>query len=108
MTPTEQSPQYGLDHEFTTRDPEFLPTMAGATGETPIAGNAITILNNGDEFYPAMLEGSARAAIDHHRGRLLGRDWKRGGRSVGGRSQSDPGQILLDAVGWQTSAATKS
>ena len=56
IAPVEASPQYGLDHEFAIDDDEFLPTMAGATGVPFLPGNTLTILNNGDEFYPAMLE----------------------------------------------------
>jgi cardiolipin synthase len=37
-------------------DAEFLPTMAGATGVPFRPGNRIDVLNNGDAFYPAMLE----------------------------------------------------
>ncbi len=59
--PTESAPQYGLDHEFAVGDPEFLTTMAGATGDGFTAGNRLTILNNGDEFYPVMLDEIARA-----------------------------------------------
>jgi cardiolipin synthase len=56
LTPAEAPPRYGLDHEFGIDDPEFLPTVVGATGNDPIPGNRITLLNNGDEFYPAMLD----------------------------------------------------
>ena len=35
--------------------------MAGATGVPFLPGNRIDILNNGDEFYPAMLEAIAAA-----------------------------------------------
>jgi cardiolipin synthase len=61
IAPVEASPQYGLDHEFSIDDDEFLPTMAGATGVAFLPGNTLKILNNGDEFYPAMLE-AIRAA----------------------------------------------
>jgi cardiolipin synthase A/B len=56
ITPSEFPPRYGLDHELSVEDEEFLPTMAGATGEPFRTGNRIDILNNGDTFYPAMLE----------------------------------------------------
>jgi cardiolipin synthase len=59
--PTEVPPRVGLDHDFTVEDEEFLTTMSGATGIPFFAGNAIEILNNGDEFYPAMLDSIARA-----------------------------------------------
>ncbi len=61
IAPTEFPPRYGLDHEFAVDDEEFLPTMAGATGVPFLAGNRIDILNNGDEFFPAMLEAIAGA-----------------------------------------------
>ena len=74
IAPAEAAPQYGLDHEFAIDDEEFLPTMAGATGVPFLPGNALTILNDGDEFYP----GDARrdrggGVLDHDRGlHLLG------------------------------------
>ena len=61
--PTEVPPRVGLDHEFSVDDDEFLTTMAGSTGIPFFEGNAIEILNNGDEFYPAMLKAIARRAV---------------------------------------------
>ena len=61
IAPAEAPPQYGLDHEFAVDDEEFLPTMAGATGVPFLPGNRLTILNDGDEFYPAMLDAIAAA-----------------------------------------------
>jgi cardiolipin synthase len=55
-TSMEFPPQYGLDHRHAVGSPEFLDTMAGAAGVPFLAGNALELLNNGDEFYPAMLE----------------------------------------------------
>lgn len=63
ITPVEASPQYGLDHEFAVDDDEFLATMAGATGVPFLAGNALKILNNGDAFYPVMLEAVQSAEV---------------------------------------------
>jgi cardiolipin synthase len=55
FAPDDTEPVYGLDHDFAVDSEEFLPTMMGAT-DTPVSsGNQITILNNGVEFYPAML-----------------------------------------------------
>jgi cardiolipin synthase len=56
ITPSEFPPRYGLDHELSVDDAEFLPTMAGATGVPFLAGNRIDLLNNGDAFYPSMLD----------------------------------------------------
>ena len=61
IAPVESPPRYGLDHEFAVDSPEFLSTIAGATGVPFTRGNRLTLLNNGDEFYPAMLEEIARA-----------------------------------------------
>src|SRR5215218_2498451 len=61
IAPAEAAPQYGLDHEFAVEDEEFLPTMAGATGVPFLPGNSLAILNNGDAFYPAMLDAIAVA-----------------------------------------------
>jgi cardiolipin synthase len=63
ITPSEFSPRYGLDHELAVDDEEFLPTMTGATGVPCVPGNRIDILNNGDQFYPAMLEAIQRAEV---------------------------------------------
>ena len=63
ITPSEFPPRYGLDHEFAIDDEEFLPTMTGATGVPCVPGNRIDILNNGDQFYPAMLEAIAHAEV---------------------------------------------
>jgi cardiolipin synthase len=60
-TPVEFPPQYGLDHGLTVNDPEFLNTMAGAAGVPFLSGNSLVILNNGDKFYPVMLEGISQA-----------------------------------------------
>jgi cardiolipin synthase A/B len=56
IAPVEFPPRYGLDHEFSVGDEEFLATMAGATGVPLAPGNRLDLLNNGDAFYPAMLE----------------------------------------------------
>jgi cardiolipin synthase len=65
LTPSERPPRYGLDHEFGVEDPDFLPTVAGATGVALSDGNSIEILNNGCRFYPAMLDaiGQAKRSI---------------------------------------------
>ena len=60
-TPIEFPPQYGLDHGLTVGDPEFLNTMAGAAGVPFLPGNSVRLLNNGDRFYPAMLEAIEQA-----------------------------------------------
>ena len=54
-TPQESAPQYGLDHGLEVGSQDFLNTMAGAAGIPFFPGNTIKLLNNGDQFYPAML-----------------------------------------------------
>jgi cardiolipin synthase len=65
ITPSEFAPRYGLDHELSVTDDEFVQTVVGATGVLFSARNSLILLNNGDEFYPAMLEdiGKAEASI---------------------------------------------
>lgn len=60
-TPAEFPPQYGLDHGIEVGSPEFLDSMAGAAGIPFLPGNSLTLLNNGDRFYPAMLAEIDRA-----------------------------------------------
>jgi cardiolipin synthase len=61
IQPTEFPPRYGLDHAFTVESDTFLETVSGATGVWFVKGNRVEILNNGDQFYPAMLEAIAEA-----------------------------------------------
>jgi cardiolipin synthase len=60
-TPISLAPRYGLSHQFEIASQEFLDTMAGATGAPFIPGNSVELLNNGDEFYPRMLDAIASA-----------------------------------------------
>ena len=60
-TPAASPPRYGLSHEFDVESDEFLNTIAGASGAPFVAGNAIEFLNNGDAFYPRMLDAIADA-----------------------------------------------
>ena len=106
ITPVEASPQYGLDHEFSVDDDEFLATMAGATGVPFLPGNALTILNNGDEFYPAMLDGIAAAEVSItieayiYWAGDIGRQFA---EALAAKSKSGVRvKILLDAVGSST------
>jgi cardiolipin synthase len=59
--PVETPPRFGLEHEIAIESDEFLTSIAGATGSPFIAGNRIHILNNGDEFFPPMLEAITEA-----------------------------------------------
>lgn len=103
IAPIESPPRYGLDHEFGVDSPEFLTTITGATGLAFTHGNRIVLLNNGDEFYPAMLHAIARArtsitieAYIYWEGEI-GRTFA---KALAERARSGVRvKILLDAVG---------
>jgi cardiolipin synthase len=61
--PRERPPTYGLDHAIPTADPAFLDSVVGLTGITFLEGNKVEILNNGDEFYPSMLQAVRQARV---------------------------------------------
>ena len=65
IAPTAAPPRYGLDHEFAVDSPEFVHTIAGATGSPFLKGNSLQLLNNGDAFYPPMLAAikAARTSV---------------------------------------------
>lgn len=101
--PVEEPPQYGLEHRFGVRDPEFLPTMIGATGVPFAPGNRIDILNNGDAFYPAMLdaihgaEASVTVEAYIYWDGAIGLEFA---QALAARAAAGvPVKILLDAVG---------
>jgi cardiolipin synthase len=52
-----------LEHDFGTDSAEFLATVAGATGVPMLGGNRVAIYQNGDEFYPAMLDAIRAAEL---------------------------------------------
>lgn len=55
-SPNSHPAVYALEPDFDTESAEFRTTMAGMTGMPLVEGNRVTIYNNGDEFYPAMLD----------------------------------------------------
>src|SRR6185503_19883359 len=52
LAPPAPPPRLGLDHQFSTDSPEFIGTVAGASGSPFLDGNSLGLLNNGDAFYP--------------------------------------------------------
>lgn len=103
LTPEEFSPVYGLDHEFGLDSDEFLHTVAGATGTVFVAGNKIELMNNGDEFYPAMLQAidgaDASVTIEAYI-YWAGEIGQTFARALARRAQAGVSvKILLDAVG---------
>ena len=104
--PIEESPEYGLDHDFGIESEEFIASIVGAT-DTPFApGNRIDVYNNGDEFYPAMLAEIEEAkktitveAYIYWQGEI----GMRFARALADKARSGVTvKILLDAVGSST------
>jgi cardiolipin synthase len=104
--PREVPPRVGLEHEFSVDDDEFLTTIAGATGIPFFEGNAIEILNNGDEFYPAMIKSVEEAQCSVTVEAYIywaGDIGKRFAQVLAARAKAGVGvKILLDAVGSST------
>jgi cardiolipin synthase len=104
--PREIAPRVGLEHEFCVDDAEFLATMAGTTGIPFFEGNRLEILNNGDEFYPAMLKAIAEAECSVTIEAYIywaGEIGRRFAHALAKKSAAGVGvKILLDAVGSST------
>src|SRR5690348_865107 len=47
--------EYHLQHGFSISDPEFIGSALALANPVLIGGNKIDLLNNGDEYFPAML-----------------------------------------------------
>jgi cardiolipin synthase A/B len=97
---------YPLESNLDVDSPAFQVTMEGVTGTPFVAGNAVVIYNDGDEFYPAMLAAieSAQASITMEQYIF----WK---GAVGGRfaeafaesaRRGVAVKLLLDAIGSST------
>ncbi len=104
--PTEVPPRFGLEHQFGVEDPEFLTTIAGATGVPFFEGNRFEILNNGDEFFPVMLDAITEAELSVTVEAYIywaGEIGKRFANALAKKAQSGvPVKILLDAIGSAT------
>ncbi|HEV3410672.1 MAG TPA: phospholipase D-like domain-containing protein [Chthoniobacterales bacterium] len=51
-----QTLDYKLEHSFAIRAPEFFSSALALGNPVPVEGNKVELLNNGDEYFPAMLE----------------------------------------------------
>src|SRR3954462_9189807 len=58
--------EYHFQHGFAVADPEFVGSALALANPVLICGNKIELLNNGDQYSPAMLEAiqSARQTIN--------------------------------------------
>jgi cardiolipin synthase len=97
---------FAVDHQMPVESEAFLDSMVGSTGVPMLPGNRVAILNNGDEFYPSMLEAirGARTSITaeayiYWRGDI-GLEFA---RAIADRARAGvPVKLLLDAVGSAT------
>jgi cardiolipin synthase A/B len=57
---------YHFEHTFAVKDAEFIGSALALSDPVLVPGNKIDILNNGDEYFPAMLDaiGKARKTIN--------------------------------------------
>jgi len=57
---------YRSEHDFSTRDPAFFGSAHALADPPPLEGNAIQLLHNGDQIFPAMLEAirGAKASVN--------------------------------------------
>lgn len=61
-----QTLEYKIEHTFAISAPEFFGSALALSNPIPSAGNKIELLNNGDEYFPPMLEAirSAQKTIN--------------------------------------------
>ena len=61
-----QTVEYRLAHTYSIRSPEFFTSALALSNPVPVEGNRIELLNNGDEYFPRMLNAirSARRTIN--------------------------------------------
>jgi cardiolipin synthase len=104
--PTEVPPRFGLEHQFSVSDSEFHTSIAGVTGIPFFEGNRLDILNNGDEFYPAMLKAIDEAELSITIEAYIywaGEIGKRFAEALAKKAKAGVRvKILLDAVGSAT------
>ena len=51
-----QTVELNLEHTYTVRSPEFFSSALALANPVPIPGNKVELLQNGDAYFPAMLE----------------------------------------------------
>lgn len=102
----EEPPQYGLTHTFGVGSDAFSRTVSGATTVPFAAGNAVTVLHNGDAFYPMMLRdiwGATRSVTVEAYIYWAGRIGSTFAEALASKARSGVVvKILLDAVGSAT------
>jgi cardiolipin synthase len=97
---------FAVDHQMPVDSREFLDSMEGSTGVPLVGGNAVSILNNGDEFYPEMLaavRGARRSITVEAYIYWHGDIGLEFAQAIAERAQAGvPVKLLLDTVGSAT------
>ncbi|MBZ5602692.1 MAG: cardiolipin synthase B [Acidobacteriia bacterium] len=97
---------YALEPDFDTASDEFRSTIAGATGMPLVPGNRVEIYNNGDEFYPAMLDAIESARLSITMEQYIFWDGQVGRRFAEAFAEKAregiPVKLLVDAIGSAT------
>jgi cardiolipin synthase len=106
-TSTESHPAvYPLESDLDVESVEFQNTIEGVTGMPLIPGNSVDIYNNGDEFYPAMLDVIESAASSITMEQYIfwhGQVGRRFAEAFAERArQGVEVKLLLDAIGSAT------
>ena len=94
---------YALEPNCDANSVEFRNTMAGVTGMPLIEGNSVEIYNDGDNFYPAMLDAieSAKSSVTMEQFILSdGQVGRRFAQALADKaSEGVPVKLLADAIG---------
>jgi cardiolipin synthase A/B len=97
---------FAVDHQMPVESQEFLDSMEGSTGVPLVGGNAVAILNNGDEFYPEMLaavRGARRSITIEAYIYWHGEIGMEFAQAIAERAKAGvPVKLLLDTVGSAT------
>ena len=97
---------YALETDLDVESDAYPATIKGMTGMPLVEGNRVTLYNNGDEFFPAMLEAieSARHSVTMEQYIFWdGRVGRRFAEAFAEKARSGvPVKLLLDAVGSST------
>jgi len=105
-TPRSHPAVYALETDLDVESPQFPLTMTGMTGMPLVAGNQVALFNNGDQFFPAMLDAieSAEHSITMEQYIFWeGKVGRRFAEAFAEKARSGVQvKLLLDAVGSST------
>lgn len=97
---------YAMETDLDPRSDEFRLTMEGATGMPLLAGNTVRLYNDGDSFYPAMLEAIEQAQRSITMEQYIfwdGRVGRRFAEALAEQARNGVAvKILVDAIGSST------